>query len=267
MKLFFSEFLADYNKYHFPYQVWLLREEGDEVEKIYDNGFLPIRSMPNVFYLSRNVRVVLDKFELSSENRRILKKTENFRSDLIPLSEFTYTKEIQKFCKDYTEQKLGKGLFPAAAIKSIFTGKVFNHVFVFKEIPTQKSIGYAICYISKNILQYAHAFYNLDYLKDNLGARMILEAITWADKNNKKYAYLGTCYEPSALYKIEFKGVEFFNGFEWSDNLEELKELIEKREEGTGSQDYLLKRKEFLDKFYKGDLQNLLNTYGVRVNF
>ena len=126
MKLFFSELPANYSKYHFPYQIWLLKEEGDEVEKIYSNGFLPIRSLQSVYYLSRNIRVDLNKFEISSENRRILKKTENFESDLIPLSEFTYTAEIQKFCKNYTEQKLGRGLFPAAAIKSIFTNKVFN---------------------------------------------------------------------------------------------------------------------------------------------
>lgn len=266
--MFFSEFRADYSQYHFPYQVWLLREEGDELEKIYDDGFLPIRSIPNVYYLSRNVRVVLDKFELSSENRRILKKTESFESDLIPLSEFTYTPEIQKFCKNYVEQKLGKGFFPAAAIKSIFTGKVFNYVFVFKEITTQKKVGYAVSFISENLLQYAHAFYDLEYLKDNLGARMILEAVTWADKSNKKYAYLGTCYEPSALYKTEFKGVEFFNGFRWSENLEELKKMVGGFEEGGGYEgEYLLRNKEFLERFYQGDLTMVLSKYGVRVNF
>ncbi len=272
MKLFFSELPANYSKYHFPYQIWLLKEEGDEVEKIYSNGFLPIRSLQSVYYLSRNIRVDLNKFEISSENRRILKKTENFESDLIPLSEFTYTAEIQKFCKNYTEQKLGRGLFPAAAIKSIFTNKVFNYVFVFKEINMQKEVGYAVCYIYGDLLQYAYAFYDLEYFKDNLGARMILEAVFWANKSNKKYAYLGTCYEGSALYKTEFKGVEFFNGFRWSEDLEELKELVEGFEvrqlaDGRFEGEYLLKNKEFLERFYQGDLTMVLSKYGVRVNF
>lgn len=268
MKLFFSEFKANYSKYHFPYQVWLLREEGDEAEKIYNNGFLPIRSLRDVYYLSRNIRIDLNKFEISSENRRILRKTENFESDLIPLSEFTYTAEIQKFCKDYAEQKLGKGLFPTAAIKLIFTNRVFNYVFVFKEITTQKVVGYAICFISGNLLQYTYAFYDLEYLKDNLGARMILEAIIWANKSNKKYAYLGTGYEESALYKTEFKGVEFFNGFRWSEDLEELKKLIKEFKGGEGwEREYLLKNKKYLGEFYEGDLQKVLGKYGVRVNF
>lgn len=261
MKLFFSEFAADYSRYNFPYQIWLLREEGDEVEKIYENGFLPMRSMPGVYYLSRNLRVDLDKFALSSENRRILKKTENFESDLQPMSEFVYTAEVQKFCKDYTDEKLRKGLFPTSAIQEIFTNGIFNYVFVFKEIATQKPIGYAVCFIAGRFLQYAHSFYDLAYLKDNLGARMMLEAVVWAKRSQKKFAYLGTGYEQSAWYKTEFKGIEFFNGFRWSEDLEELKELIK------GDQDYLLKRKDFVEKFYQGDLTGILSKYGVRVNF
>lgn len=261
MKLFFSEFAADYSRYHFPYQVWLLKEETDEIEKIYENGFLPIRSMPGVYYLSRNLRVNLDKFELSSENRRILKKTENFESDLQPMSEFVYTAEVQKFCKDYADQKLRQGLFPTFAIKKIFTNGIFNYVFVFKEIATQKPVGYAVCFISGRLLQYAHSFYDLAYLKDNLGARMMLEAVVWAKRSQKKFVYLGTGYEQSAWYKTEFKGIEFFNGFRWSEDLEELKELIK------GDQDYLLKRKDFVEKFYQGDLTSILSKYGVRVTF
>ncbi|MGB9637311.1 MAG: hypothetical protein ACPLY7_00755 [Microgenomates group bacterium] len=262
MKLFFGEFKANYSNYFFPYQVWLLREEGDQVEKIYDNGFLPIRSLPNVYYLSRNVRVALDKFELSSENRRILKKTENFESDLVPLSEFVYNAEVQKFCKDYVNQRLGRKLFSSASVRSIFSGRVFNYVFVFKKIPTQESVGYAVCFISGSILQYAHAFYDVKYFRDNLGARMMLEAVIWAKRSHKKYVYLGTCYEPEALYKTEFKGVEFFNGFRWSNDLSELKGLLSQQ-----SGEYLLKQKEFLKRFYQGDLQYILNKYGVRVNF
>ncbi|MCL5090744.1 MAG: hypothetical protein M1514_01905, partial [Patescibacteria group bacterium] len=111
MKLFFGEFKPNYKNYYYPYQVWLLKEEGDEIEKIYQNGFLPIRNKPNVYYLSRNVRVNLSEFELSSENRRILKKTEDIESDLLWLHEFSYTAEVQKFCKGYSEKRFGQGVF------------------------------------------------------------------------------------------------------------------------------------------------------------
>jgi len=260
MKLFFSEFKEDYQKYHFPYQVWLLKEKADDVGKIYASGFLPIRSLPDVYYLSRSLRVDLSQFSLSSENRRILKKTENFSAELLPLAQFFYNTEVQKLCRDYAQERLGKGALPVPAIRSVFSGRVYTHVLVFKG--EQKPVGYAVCFINDSLLQYAHAFYALAHLNENLGARMILEAVGWAKENKRKYAYLGTCYEEKALYKTEFRGGEFFNGFSWSKNLDELKALIK----GFNGE-YLLKNKDYLNSFHKGDLLQLLNTYGVRVNY
>ncbi len=260
MKLFFSEFKPNYEKYHFPYQVWLLKEAGDEVGKIYGNGFLPIRSLPDVYYLSRSLRVDLGQFELSSENRRILKKTENFQGKMIPLSEFDYTVEVQKLCRDYAEERLGKDAFPVPAIKSVFSGQVYNQVLVFRE--GDREVGYAVCFANDNLLQYAHAFYDLSFLTENLGARMMLEAVSWAKENGKSFAYLGTAYEESSLYKTEFKGVEFFNGFAWSKNIDELKAFIK-----AAGEEYLLKNKDYLENFHEGNLHKLLSNYGIRVNF
>jgi arginyl-tRNA--protein-N-Asp/Glu arginylyltransferase len=262
MKLYFGEFKANYGKYHFPYQVWLLKENGDEVEKIYNQGFLPMRSRPNVYYLSRSVRVDLAKFEPSSENRRILKKTEDFQVILEPMSKFSYTPRVQKFCKEYVVKRSGASGMTTATIRSIFKKRVYNYIFVWKDKKTQKEVGFVVCFISPSLLQYAHAFYDLDYLERSLGARMILEAVQWAKQNGRSYAYLGTCYDRNSLYKTEFKGVEFFNGFAWSSNLEELKSLIDRSEE-----EYLLKDKQFKDRFYKGDLSVFLSNFGVRVSF
>jgi arginine-tRNA-protein transferase len=239
-----------------------LKEPADLVEKIYENGFLPIRSIKNVYYLARSLRVDLSKFELSSENRRILRKTQDFESDLMPLSEFNYTPQIQKFCKDYMVSRFGKSSITTAGIRSIFKSGIYNYVFVWKERLTQKEIGYAVCFVSKNLLHYAHAFYDLAYFHQSLGARMILEAVNWAKKSGKKYAFLGTCYDKSAFYKTEFKGVEFFNGFRWSDDLEELKHQIQRE-----TQEYLLKDKDFLERFYQSDLKTILDNFGIRVNF
>jgi len=307
MKLFFGEFKSDYDKYRFPYQVWLLREDGDEVEKIYENGFLPIRSLASVYYLCRSVRVELSLFEPSSENRRILKKTEGISASLVPLSQFNYSVEVQKLCHDYAEKRLGKDVFPVPAIKSIFSGKIYNQVLVYnrfdktpqfsagdegkarfqaspetngkavESLPEKtlgfqpreayksdedREVGYAVCFVNHDLIQYAHAFYDLNFLSENLGARMMLEAVNLAKEREQKYIYLGTCYQESSLYKTEFKGVEFFNGFSWSKNSDELKKLIQRRGE-----EFLLKDKEHLEKYYQGDLHQILNNFGVRVNF
>jgi len=243
MKLFFGEFQANYEKYHFPYQVWLVKEKGDDVSKIYEAGFLPIRSLKDVYYLCRSVRVNLDKFGLSSENRRILRKTENFSYELTKLSQFDYKPGVQKVCKDWFNQKFGKGKISAAAIRRIFTAGIFTHVFVWKL--GNRTTGYAIVFINEDLLHYAHVFTDPNFSKSNLSVRMMLETVTWAKENDKKYAYLGTCYTESALYKTEFSGVEFFNGFKWSQDLKELKYLLGRKREG-----YLFQDKEFLGKFY-----------------
>lgn len=261
MKLFFSEFKPNYEKYYFPYQVWLLQEEGDEVAKIYEAGFLPIRNLPGVYYLSRSLRVDLSKFELSSENRRILNKTADFTSDVVSLAEFEYTPAVQKFCKDYMNQRFGKGYLPAAGVKNIFQKGVYNSVFVWKKARSLEPVGYAVCFINEALLQYAHVFYDLELLDSNIGIQMILQAVIWAKEKGRKFAYLGTVYNLSAYsYKTEFSGGEFFNGFTWSNNLEELKMLIERREE-----QYLLRDKEFIEKFYQKDILTLLSKYGLRV--
>lgn len=262
MKLFFGEYKVEYEKYRFPYQVWLLKEKEDALEKIYEAGFLPIRNMLDVFYLCRSLRVNLELFNPSSENRRILNKTSDYSSQLIPLSEFEYTPQIQKFCKDYMDKRFKKGQMSAAGVKNIFTKGVYTHVFVWKKEGNEKPVGYAVCFVNDNLLQYAHAFYDLDLTESHLGIRMLLESVIWARRNHKKYAYLGTVYNPSSLsYKTEFSGVEFFNGFKWSANMDELKTLI-----GREKEEYLLKDKEYLENYYQGDLTSILAQNGIKIN-
>ena len=43
------------------------------------------------------------------------------------------------------------------------------------------------------------------------------------------FVYLGTCYGKKALYKVrDFKGIEFYDGNEWNDNVKVLKKLCKK---------------------------------------
>ena len=248
MKILFGEFPADYEKYHFPYQVWLIKEAGDDAGKIYEMGFLPMRSKKNVYYLCRSVRVNLAKFQPSSENRRILRKTEDFQYELISLEDFSYTPLVQKTCKDWYEQKFGKGKISVAAIRKIFTSGIFTHVFVWSQSSrlgsNNKSIGYAVANFHEDLLHYAHVFLDPQFSKANLGARMMLEAVLRAKENDKKYIYLGTSYTRPSLYKTQYGGVEFFNGSSWSDNIKELKYLIDRK-----SDNYLFQDKEYSRQF------------------
>jgi hypothetical protein len=78
-----------------------------------------------------------------------------------------------------------------------------------------------------------------------------------------KFLYLGTCYSQAALYKTQFAGAEFFNGFRWSDDMDELKFII-KRDKKELTQ-HLLETEEFREKFYSGNLEKLTKASEFRV--
>jgi hypothetical protein len=68
--------------------------------------------------------------------------------------------------------------------------------------------------------------------------------------------YLGSCYSENALYKTQFSGAEFFNGFRWSHNLKELKYLLKR--DKPGAEQHLVETKEFQEQFYEGELKRIL---------
>ena len=67
-----------------------------------------------------------------------------------------------------------------------------------------------------------------------------------------RHVYLGTCYSQNALYKTQFGGAEFFNGFCWSQDLKELKYLL--RRDKQDPVHHLLETEEYREQFYRGDL-------------
>ena len=55
---------------------------------------------------------------------------------------------------------------------------------------------------------------------------MMLRAILYAKDNEKKYVYLGSFQRPGDVYKLQFDGLEWFDGENWSQNISELKNQI-----------------------------------------
>ena len=78
-----------------------------------------------------------------------------------------------------------------------------------------------------------------------------------------KYLYLGTCYSERALYKTQFNSGEFFTGFRWSDNWEELKFLL-RRDQETNPK-HLVTTEEYREQFYTGDLGKITAASGFGV--
>jgi len=53
---------------------------------------------------------------------------------------------------------------------------------------------------------------------------MMFSVIKWAQEQNFSFVYLGTCYGEKSLYKVrDFKGLSYFDGNQWENNIKSLK--------------------------------------------
>ncbi|MCB9798255.1 hypothetical protein H6758_00850 [Candidatus Nomurabacteria bacterium] len=198
------------------------------IDTHYDAGFVFTRRGKGEMDQTRSIRIDLAHFELSSENKRILRKTEEIKMKLssLPLSDYHWS--IGKMAKDFYDTKFGQGTFSANKVKELFTHESygnFNRVFVYSI--DDKTIGYCIALETENIIHYSYPFYALDErINPNTGMGMMVRAIVYAQEQGKKYLYLGSAQRPGDTYKMQFKGLEWFDGRGWSKDLEGLKHVL-----------------------------------------
>jgi arginyl-tRNA--protein-N-Asp/Glu arginylyltransferase len=266
MKLLFSEQKSDYGSYQFPYAVWAIPEAGENPSEIFHAGFLPSSRQLDRFYLCRQIRVNLPKFKLSSENRRILRKGKGVNVALVPREKYAYTPERRQFFKTYADIKFGKDVMTFERLDALFSSPIISHLLVFTDAPSGAEIGVATLYVEGAALAYYYyAFYDLNYYARNLGMFMMTSAVDLFAGRGVKSLYLGTCYSESALYKTQFAGAEFFTGFRWSDNLNELKFLLGR--DLKISDQHLLETDAYREQFYGGDLRKIAaaSAFSVKV--
>jgi arginyl-tRNA--protein-N-Asp/Glu arginylyltransferase len=265
MKLLFSEQNSDYEHYQFPYAIWAMPEDGESPADIFNAGFLPSSRNLDRFYLCRQVRVNLQKFKPSSENRRIIRKGKGIGIELVAREDFNYTPEKRQFFKTYADIKFGNDVMSFERLDALFASPIISHLLVFIDLETNKEVGVATLYLEgKSLAFYYYAFYDLNYYARNLGMFMMTSAVALFAERSCKNLYLGTCYSDNALYKTQFAGAEFFNGFRWSDDLNELKFIIQR--DHNELHQHLLETDEYREKFYQGDLETISLASKFRVN-
>lgn len=196
----------------------------ENIESLYNQGYVFTRVDKGVMKQTRSVRIDLRKFSLSSENRRILKKTENI--DLyaysLPYSDYNWT--IGKIAKDFYDKKFGDKTFSANKLKEIVTnGEKSN----FNCLLRYSSLGFCIAYTSKNIVHYSYPFYDLESAPKDMGLGMMIRAIEWAKESGRKYFYIGSAQRTGDSYKFQFDNIEWFDGKEWKTDIEEIKKILQ----------------------------------------
>ncbi len=209
---------------------------------MYSSGYVFTRIGKGVMHQTRSVRIDLSKFELSSENRRVLRKIEiegitNPTAVALPTPEYDMT--VAKLAKDFYTTKFGPGIMSAQKIKEILTEphkSNFNCILTYSKLASQdqntdkkiasKTLGYSICYASKDILHYSYPFYSLNDSPKEMGMGMMLYAIQYAKSTGMKYIYLGSLQRKSDTYKLQFEGLEWFDGKKWSTDIDSVREFL-----------------------------------------
>ncbi len=219
-----------------PYLHWDEQTITDLSEKavadMYARGYVFTRKGKGVMQQTRSCRIDLSKFELSSENRRIIKKTDDLSIGSAGLPLTYYSFEIAKMGKDFYEQKFGEKIMSANKIKEILTNPIksnFNTLLNFA--PSTTAIGYAICYKNVELLHYSYPFYDLRISNKDMGLGMMICAIRFAKDNGLKYIYLGSLQRPGDTYKLQFAGLEWFDGGpagsgKWQTDVTPLKDIL-----------------------------------------
>lgn len=201
------------NKQYLKYNQIIIEDFSDEsIESLYSKGYVMTRLGKGLMDQTRSLRLNIEKFETTSENRRVLRKTKEveIESVEIPLDKSEYDWKIHKIGKDFYTKKFGDKTFSANKIKELFTtDHNFNQMFRYQR--DDSYIGYCVCVNTNKILHYCYPFYRLDIDTRNVGMGMMLKAILWAQRNSKQFVYLGSVQRDSDKYKFQFKGLELWN--------------------------------------------------------
>ena len=184
----------------------------NNIDQNYKNGLLPQRNDKNLFYSQSSSRSNLKNFNLNSENRRILRKTEDFIFKKMLLKDFDYNFKVQKEISTWIKT-LGWN-FPVSSIKNVFKNHIFNYLYIWKD--KQKNIiAYSLCYFSKDVSHIAYVFYNPELAHGNLPIRLVLQVIIDSQNLGLKYCYLGRFSQDTGFYKRNMPGFEYFENNQW----------------------------------------------------
>ncbi len=228
MRTFQSELVQDYDSYSFGYCHYAIREEHDDLRSLYGQGYLPYsgaRGVENIFYAARSVRVNLDKFELSGENRRVERKfANNFVFRRWPISTFDISdRRFIQFCLNYFAQRHHPDVMPEERLLTILRAGLITDILEYRTSDDVVA-AYVLEVGQPSLGHFWYSFYDLAYAYQSLGMWLMLDAAIASQKAGRNYYYLGTAYGEKGLYKTNFNQIEYWNGSAWIDRRDVLRQ-------------------------------------------
>ena len=218
-------------------QITISDHSPQAVTGLYELGYVFTRLGKGIMQQTRSARVDLSAFDLSSENRRILKKTEGIMLQTVDLpllssGQNTYDWKLGKSAKDFYDDKFGPGIMSAQKIKEMLTSaNDSNFNLLLRYTMGTESVGYSICYSNPQLLHYSYPFYDPSKAPNSIGLGMMIRAIQYAKSIGLKHIYIGSLQRPADTYKLQFEGLEWFDGGPegsgtWTSDIERIKKAL-----------------------------------------
>lgn len=225
MKIIASEFGHSYETYSFAYTIYAKREKNDNLQEIYEKGFLPFSGAKNVydmFYMARSVRSYVRDWEPTSENRRVLRKFDGeFTKHSRSVKDVRHDEGFFDICLSYFNLAHGN-VMPRKRLELILDMGLISRVIEYQKDGTP--IAYLLLVEGENFSHYWFSFFKQEYMKSAMGMWLALDHIRDM-KGKKDYFYFGTGYAEKALYKTNVEPLSFWNGTEWVHDTKLLKAL------------------------------------------
>jgi hypothetical protein len=158
----------------------------------------------------------------------------------LPLHDYHW--QLGKTAKDFYEMKFGHGIMSTQKIKEMLTDATqsnFTTVLIYTHdevsdghpVPSDRGLGYVITHLTQSLLHYSYPFYHIDQSPKDMGLGMMTQALQFAKEKGLKYVYLGSLQRPGDVYKLQFAGLEWFDGGPqgiqaWSTDIEKIKKIL-----------------------------------------
>ncbi|MDB5237331.1 MAG: Arginine-tRNA-protein transferase domain protein [Parcubacteria group bacterium] len=235
MKLSFAEFGHEYDSYSFGYTVHGIWEASDGLESLYGKGMLPysaVGSEPDLFYMSRSVRVPILAYEASSENRRILRKFDDeFECSYIEGDALRASSNFRTLMLAYFSERHGKDVMPAERLEQILSRTLPLRAAAYMKDGVV--VAYVLEVVDPAFVHYWYSCYDLAYAGTSLGMWLMLDAIRRASAEGRAHIYMGTAYGEKARYKTNIPALEYWTGNVWNSDPRALQALM--RLDATGN--------------------------------
>lgn len=233
MKFLFKEHgNIDYNQYKFPYCIYGIKEQKDTYDAIYEKGFLPftnnLKEQNEIYYLARSLRIDLKEHHFKSRQKNILNKfakcfeEEQIVFKICEKKELVDNPLFLKWC--LTNAK--NGFLKEERLAYILSRPYLTHILSITH--RQNTLAYLfIIQERKAFVHVWYSFYDLNVQLNDFGKWIFLKTIEWAEQQDYKKFYMGTCYSKNAFYKLSLSpATYFFDGCNWVPKITELKKKL-----------------------------------------